>query len=550
MKKILIIGLLALLGVKGTFAQNPPFMDVTSELGLDGNREGTDRAIGQAWGDYDGDGWVDLYVTDTDGENILFRNVRGQRFERIYDEAIALWDEYSGGAIFADYDNDGDQDLYVLNWGENALLRNDGGVFVDVTEIAGVGGGDKNSQTASWGDYDEDGFLDLYVANWSCYDRCGRPQQGDIDRFYRNNGDGTFTNVTNLLGSKVLGAGFVASFIDFDNDGDSDIYLVNDEFINPVGNALWRNDGAGCDGWCWEEISAESNTDSKLMGMGLATADFDRDGHLDFFFSNAGPMELLRSRGDGTFENVALDAGVEFSEGVGWGTLFLDYNNDGWQDLYIAILEGAGKHNPGNPLFRNFGDGTFGQVFQSGANDVGGTLGVASADYDRDGRIDLVIGNIDDGYKLYRNVDANENSWIAFKLIGADNINRDAIGSRVYVTTDEGTQMQEIIAGGSLGAGSELVLHFGIGEAESADIDIVWTNGKRQRFENIVVNDRYTLTYGDAMGQAFALQSTRYAGGIGMILGLGLISGLVGFWFLWLKPQVRLESTLKRAEEA
>lgn len=540
MKKLLMIVFLFLATMRIASADNPPFQDVTAAFGLDGNREGTDRAIGQAWGDYDGDGWVDLYVTDTDGENYLFRNVRGQTFERVDDEAVALWDDYSGGAIFADYDNDGDQDLYVLNWGENALLRNDGGVFVDVTEAAGVGGGDKNSQTASWGDYDEDGFLDLYVANWACYDRCGRPQEGDIDRFYHNNGDGTFTNVTNLLGGKVLGAGFVASFIDFDNDGDSDIYLVNDEFINPVGNALWRNDGAGCNGWCWEEISAESNADSKLMGMGLATTDFDRDGHLDFFFSNAGPMELLRSRGDGTFENVAPAAGVEFSEGIGWGTVFLDYNNDGWQDLYIAIMDGAGEHNPGNPLFRNFGDGTFGQVFQSGANDMGQTLGVASADFDQDGRVDLVIGNIDEGYKLYRNVDESDNNWLAFKLIGADGINRDAVGSRVYVTTDEGTQMQEIIAGGSLGAGSELVLHFGVGEVESADIEIVWTNGERQTFENATINRRYTLTYGDSLGQAFALHSTRYAGAIGAGIGVFLLVALGGFWFLWLKPQAKL----------
>jgi hypothetical protein len=544
MKKVLLLWLVLLLGVHVAFAENPPFTDVTSAVGLDGNREGTDRAIGQAWGDFDGDGWVDLYVTDTDGENLLFRNVRGQRFERVDDEAVALWNDYSGGAIFADYDNDGDQDLYVLNWGENVLLQNDAGTFVDVTETAGVGGGDKNSQTASWGDYDEDGFLDLYVANWACYDRCGRPQEGDIDRFYHNNGDGTFTNVTNLLGGKVLGAGFVASFIDFDNDGDSDIYLVNDEFINPVGNALWRNDGAGCGGWCWAEISAESNADSTLMGMGLATADFDRDGYLDFFFSNAGPMELLRSRGDGTFENVALQAGVEYSEGIGWGTLFFDYNNDGWQDLYIAIMDGSGEQNPGNPLFRNFGDGTFGQVFQSGANDMGKTLGVASADYDQDGRVDLIIGNIDEGYKLYRNVDESDNRWIAFKLNGADDVNRDAVGSRVYVTTNEGTQMQEIIAGGSLGAGSELVLHFGVSAAASADVEIVWTNGERQLFEGVATNQRYTLTYGDTLGQTFAMNSLRVAGGVGAVFGVGLLGGLLGL-YLWLKPQ----DTLQRAGE-
>ncbi|MGB1252906.1 MAG: FG-GAP repeat domain-containing protein, partial [Candidatus Promineifilaceae bacterium] len=187
----LLLSLVVLFGVRwDVSAETPPFTENGTEMGLIDTRSGTDRAIGQAWGDFDNDGWLDLYVTDTDGPNSLFRNLGGERFERVADPAVALADAYSGGAIFADYDNDGWQDLYVLNWGENTLLHNQQGTFVDVTSEAGVGGGDKNSQTASFGDYDRDGLLDIYVANWACYGRCGRPTQGDIDRLYHNNGDG------------------------------------------------------------------------------------------------------------------------------------------------------------------------------------------------------------------------------------------------------------------------------------------------------------------------------------------------------------------------
>ena len=488
---------LLLFFVRPVSAETPPFTENGDELGLTDTRSGQERAIGQAWGDYDNDGWLDLYVTDTDGPNTLFRNLNGERFERVADDTVALPDAYSGGAIFADYNNDGWQDLYVLNWGENVLFRNEQGTFVDVTAEAGVAGGDKNSQTASWGDYDRDGLLDMYVANWACYGRCGRPTQGDIDRLYHNNGDGTFTDVTRQLGTKTVGAGFVASFVDFDNDGDLDIYLVNDEFINPIGNILWRNDGAGCDGWCFTEISKESGTNAYLMGMGLASADFDRDGFVDFHFSNAGPTQLLRNQGDGTFSNVAADVGVEFADGISWGTVFLDYDNDGWQDLYVAIMGGKDGTHPGNPLFRNTGDGMFELVEASGARDFGRSLGVASADYNQDGAVDLLVGNIDDGYHLFTN-NGNDNDWLELRLVGDGvNINRDAVGSRVFVELDDGAiLMQDVTAGGSLGAGHSLILHFGLGHSQVKRLEIVWPDGTRWQTNRAPQNAMHTVTYG------------------------------------------------------
>lgn len=480
------------------------FEDVSQTAGIVNNRQGDDRAIGQAWGDFDNDGWIDLYVTDSDGPNTLYRNLGDGTFAVANVAGSAnsntqLPTLLSGGAIFVDYDNDGWRDLYVLNWGPNVLFHNEQGLFVNVTAQAGVAG-NANSQTASWGDYDQDGWLDLYVANWSCYPRCGRPTIGERDRLYHSNGDGTFTEVTDLLGTKTVGAGFVASFVDYDNDGDPDIYLVNDEFINPIGNILWRNDGPGCDGWCFTDVSQAAGANEKVMGMGLTTFDFDSDGLLDFYFSNAGPMTLLRNQGNGAFVNVASAAGVEAADNVGWGSVALDYDNDGWPDLYLAVMEKVGSDAGADQLFHNQGDGAFVLAENSGVDSSGRTLGVASADYNHDGWVDLVIGNHDAGYRLYRNLGAARANahWLTLELIGATPINRDAVGARVFVTTPNGhRQLQQVISGASLGAGNELALHFGLGAADrAAKVEIIWPDNTYQLIENIPANRRLTLTYG------------------------------------------------------
>ncbi len=478
------------------------FIDVSRSVGITHNRLGTTKAIGQAWGDYDNDGWLDLYVTDTDGPNVLYHNEGNGTFvisELV--ESVALPDLESTGVTFADYDNDGWKDLYVVSRGLNVLFRNlEGRSFEDVTELAGVAD-PADGKSASWGDFDQDGYLDLYVTNWSCYPDCGRPMYGDSDHLYRNQGDGTFENITTYLGAQTMGAGHAASFLDFDNDGDLDIYLVNDQFINGIGNVLWRNDGPGCKGWCFTEISEEAGVDQRVMGMGIASADYDNDGDLDIYFTNAGPMVLLQNQLDGTFENVALPAGVETPESVGWGAAFLDYDNDGWRDLYLAVAMKMDRHTiPGNILFHNNADGTFSRVAcDTGASDVGGTIGVATADYDKDGRVDFVIGNHVDGYRLYRNegIAGPKNYWLTVELIGAGLVNRDAVGTRVYLTTEDGaSQMGEVTNGSSMGSGNELALHFGLGNSEQVTkLVVVWPDGVRQIFENISGDQRYTLRY-------------------------------------------------------
>lgn len=531
----------------------PLFADVSRAAGVVNNRVvSLELAIGQAWGDYDNDGWVDLYVTDPAGPNTLYRNNGNGVFTvSSFKDQVALKSAYSNGAIFADYDNDGWKDLYVANWGTDNLFHNEGGQgFVDVTQRAGLID-DRNSKTASWGDFDNDGFLDLYVANWSCYPKCGRPMEGDADRLYHNNGDGTFRDVSDYLGGSLNGAGFVASFNDYDNDGDPDIYLVNDEFVNGIGNKLWRNDGPGCRGWCFTQVAKEAGADSRLFGMGLAVGDYDNDGNLDYYYSNVGPMELLRNNGDGTFADVAEAAGVQAANGIGWGAVFLDYDNDGWRDLYLTMADTTNHEDvAANKLFHNNADGTFTSVAcNDESTDIRMSAGVAYADYDRDGWVDLVVGNMDEGYRLYRNQTSQTtaNRWLSLELIGGGPVNRDAVGARAYLTTPNGvTQMQDIIAGSSLGAGNELALYFGLGQSPTADLTIRWPDGTQQTFAGVTANQRLRLRYGQGVMESLPVTATTQPRPtqprvpVSWPLALALISAIgLGFGFIILQSPAR-----------
>jgi enediyne biosynthesis protein E4 len=495
----------------------PVFIDVSASAGIDAThravwdvydaKEGY-LAAGQAWADYDGDGWLDLYVTGNLDPNVLFRNRGDGTFSRSpFSDQVALPGVTSGGATWADVDNDGWRDLYVVADGRNTLFRNlAGGGFEDVTERAGVGDGGKG-KSAAWGDYDGDGFLDLYVVNWSCIPECDPEDEAlSQDRLYRNEGDGSFTDVSHLLDhAKLVGAGFAAVFLDVDDDGRLDLYVVNDKVRTPIGNVLWRNDGPGCGGWCWTDVSRESGADTVMHAMGIAVGDYDNDGSVDFYVSNMmNSMVLLRSQGDGTFRGAASPAGVAVNppgEAVGWGTAFLDFDNDGWLDLYLAatgmpFLSGSFyrgvapdledfRHPYPDGLFRNQGDGTFADA---GAwalpHEARPSMGFAYADYDGDGFVDFVVGIWDEGYALYRNrgTAGADHHWITLRLIGGGPVNRDAVGAKAYVTDSDGrTQVRHVVNGSSLGAGNDLALHFGLGAATVEEIRIVWPDGVTRR---------------------------------------------------------------------
>ncbi len=463
-------------------------------------------AAGSAWTDYDNDGWVDLFVTGNLDPNVLYHNNQDGTFSvSEFSDLLSLPEIPSGGAVWADYDNDGWRDLYVLNMGANRLYRNLGeSGFKDVTVEAGVGDVGKGT-TAAWGDYNNDSYLDLYVTNWSCTPACNLVDFADSrDVLYRNNGDGTFTDVSELLSyEKRLGAGFSVSFVDYDSDLDLDIYVVNDKAVNPIGNVLWRNDGAGCVEWCWTDVSEETNTDNVVHGMGLAVGDYDNDSDMDFYFSNmVREMVLLENSGDGTFENKAREAGVHYVTGdsVGWGTAFLDFNNDGWLDLYLAatglspIYGKAGMHFAyPDVLYHNNHDGTFtpipAELFSS--EDPLATMGLSTADFNNDGWIDYALTIWDEGHRLYQNTGryTSTSNWLAVTLVGDNNLPRDPLGTRVTVTTNDGIEItRELKSGSSLGAGNDLTIHFGLGNSEIDTIAIHWLNGIVDTYTNIQIN--------------------------------------------------------------
>ena len=531
-------------------APQEPFIDISEQANISAAHDGswdqfsqyrdfTDGylATGQAWADYNNDGWVDLYVTGGLTTSVLYDNNGPDQTDQVtfsvspLSQAVSLLDTYSGGAVWADYDNDGWKDLYVLVYGANVLFHNDEGrSFTDVTALTNVGDMGKGS-TAAWGDYDQDGYLDLFVTNWSCFPKCD-PVDHSLaqDRLYHSNGPDengnvTFEDASHLLDyDKLIGAGFSTSFLDFDNDGDLDIYVVNDKLHNPIGNVLWRNDGPDeegtCGGWCWTDASTETGTDIQLHGMGLAVGDYDNDRDLDLHFTNmVDPNGILQNQGDGFYTDVIAESGLPTiaTNAVSWGTAFFDYDNDGWLDIYYATTE-----------FRKFSavEGPLGMMFpfpnalyhNNGANrkretqfddatppswidTPQRTMGFAYADYDRDGLLDFVQANWDQGYRLYRNSgaeDAPKNRWLTLRLRGAGPVNRDAIGARVYLMMSNGQRMmQEIKSGSSLGAGNDTALHFGLGNGSPVpeQMTIIWPNGRKETRFHIPINRTWVIEY-------------------------------------------------------
>jgi len=473
------------------------FFDYTACAGLSAIHQTTLPiywVTGQAWADYDQDGLLDFYVTNSVGANRLYQNHgNGQFTISALNASVELPLHRSGGAIFADYDNDGWPDLYVLGDEPNVLFRNlQGTGFVDVTQTAGVGDPGRG-ETAAWGDYDEDGFLDLYVANWE--NQLADPQALP-DAFYHNNGDGTFTNVTNLLTIHTSYFGFVPSFTDFDNDGDLDIYLLTD---CPEPNALWRNDGDSVNGWVFTEIGAQTNSDSDACAMGLAIGDYDNDGDLDLYASDRGPMDFLESQvtqGQVEFIDRSAAAGVDF-DAFGWGTSFVDFDNDGYLDIFLATYDTFAIKD--NRYFRNLGDGTFEDLSDGcGAAFGAKSFGFAYADFNQDGWVDFLLGNQNGPYKLLMNTGAwtATNHWFEIELTGGGPVNRDAVGARVEVELSDGkTLLREVIAGSNIGSGHQLALHFGIGNAGITQVTVTWPDGTSQMLGPQTQDTRMTWAY-------------------------------------------------------
>ena len=498
---------------------------------------------GGAFFDFDNDGDLDLYLinsgylTDAESqasvESVLYRNNGDGTFTDTTDQAgVGNAGNYGMGAACADYDNDGDIDLYVTNFGANILYQNNGdGTFTDITEKAGVGD-ELLGSSATFFDYDRDGYMDLYVVNYVHYDvdvprrPCGvkgirtycHPEHfvGAPDQLYRNNGDGTFTNVTEAAGLTNIsgphggkGLGVIAT--DFSNDGEPDLYVANDT----TPNFLFYNNGNGT----FTEIGLFSGCAYSFDGiaqasMGVDAGDFNRDGFLDIFVINFSQETnaLYQNNGDGTFTDVIYDVnlGKESYIFLGFGTGFFDYDNDGWLDLYIANghisdnieqITNVVTYAQRDQLFRNNRNGTYTEMSLS-TGDYFQYEGVGRAaifgDYDNDGDLDIAVTESNGPAHLLRNDGGNRQNWLRIKLIGTKS-NRDGFGTRVWITVGDESWMQEAHAGYSYLCSNDPRVFFGLGEVKAVDrLEIRWLSGTVQVLQNIPANQEITITEPDS----------------------------------------------------
>ncbi|HEY4357051.1 MAG TPA: CRTAC1 family protein [Acidobacteriaceae bacterium] len=526
----------------GGFVTSGPviFEDISASSGLSSwkHRMGTPTkdfildtvGSGVALLDYDNDGWLDIYLVNgstADAVNgkaapphaALFHNNHDGTFTNVAEKAGVTNDRWGFGAVVADYDNDGWPDIFVSNFGKNRLYHNNhDGTFTDVAEKAGVTLGNW-STGATWGDYDGDGWLDLFVPGYVHYDlkdqptlsnacqfrgvkvMCGpRGLHGEPDHLFHNNGDGTFTDVSEHAGVADTNRyyGLASLFVDVNGDGRPDLLVANDS----TPNYLYLNKGDGtfedasfASGYALNESGRETAT------MGIAAGDLLHNGRIDLynttFSDDYNPLYI--NDGDASFRDTAYQTGIAEPTVpfLGWGTAFFDYDNDGWLDLFVVnghVYPQVDAQNWGTtwaqrPLLFHSNAGKLAlapAVEGTGLARLASSRGLAFGDLFNDGHVDVVINNMDGTPFLFRDVVKNGNHWIAFHLIGNPahaagkrGSPRDAVGAHVYVTVNGFTQRADVMAGGSFASSSDPRPHFGLGSATRIDkMEVHWPSGR------------------------------------------------------------------------
>jgi hypothetical protein len=544
----------------GGFVDGAPvvFADITHAAGLDKfrHKSGTPEKTtiletpgsGVALLDYDNDGWLDIYLVngstfpalkgkEAPPRAMLLHNNHDGTFTDVTEKAGVANERWGFGAVIGDYDNDGWPDIYVSNFGKNRLYHNNhDGTFTDVAEMAGVTLGGW-SAGATWGDYDHDGYLDLFVPGYVKFDpdnppiagkgglppgfcqfrgidvMCGpRGLPGEGDHLFHNNRDGTFTDVSVKAGvSDPRGYyGLASVFVDVADDGWLDLVVANDS----VPRYLYRNKHDGT----FEDVSylsgfALNDEGREQASMGIGVGDYNRDGKVDFYVTNFSDdyNTLYRNDGEASFTDVSFAAGVGnvTIPFLGWGGGFLDYDNDGLLDIFVAnghVYPGVDKQDWGTTwaqrplLLRNLNGAKFEEVppaTGSGLADVVCARGAAFGDLFNDGHIDVVLNVMDSPPVLLRNVVKNSNHWLTLKMVGGTKSPRDAIGTKVFVTAGGVRQRGDVFSGGSYASSSDPRLHFGLGAAGKVDkVEIHWPSGAKEEIRVPAVDRIFTVVQG------------------------------------------------------
>ncbi len=489
--------------------------------------------------DYDNDGYLDVYLVNgaaipslkKEGPqywNRLFHNNRDGTFTDVTEKAGVAGEGYGMGVAIGDYDNDGWPDIYVVNVTKNQLFHNNhDGTFTDVTDKAGVGGGMLDgkkmwSVSAAWVDYNNDGLADLFVSNYCKWEAnkdpyCGPNQNTRAychpknyaplpNTLYRNNGDGTFTDVSVETGiHKYLGKGMGAVIADYDGDGFMDIFVANDNHPN----FLFHNLG----GKRFEEVALESGvaysqSANVISGMGADFKDVDNDGRPDIWHTaiENESFPLYQNRGEGQFWEITNDSQLIPTRNMsGWSNGIFDFDNDGWKDLFVArgnVLDNIAqfssrKYEEPNTVFRNLGKAKFQDVSAQAGPDfqkAAAHRGVAFGDVDNDGRIDAVVSVLNGKVEYFHNISPNNNHWILLKLVGSTS-NRMGLGAQIRITGEDGLkQYNEVTTAVGYACSSDSRVHFGLGKSKTIrEIEIKWPSGIHQTLQDVTADQILTV---------------------------------------------------------